>query len=398
MAGREGGGGKSRGRTGGSARGGLELFGHEEARAQVLAAVERGALAPVILVTGPRGIGKEAFGFWLARRLLCEGPGTPPCGSCPSCVKITSLQHPDVHWFFPVPAESTPFGEAEWSRLLEKIRADPLNPAHGRFPQPASFRMHQAATIRRLAATKPFQGGSRVFLLGNYEQNPSDQVHNALLKVLEEPPPRTTFVLTTSRVQGLPPTILSRCQPLRLRPLGRAAMEDFLSAVDRREAWDLSDERKRELAAQAEGRPGRALELHFMEDRSGAEAAELFRAVVEGGAIASYEYALTTGFRGSREEHNRRLDALCALWRDLLRVKASSLEALGRPDLIDLYREAAERLDPTLAAAAALELERGRERIQANVYAPLVFWRIFHALAQALAPARREAGRPSSRS
>ncbi|HEY7461522.1 MAG TPA: hypothetical protein VIC59_06575 [Gemmatimonadota bacterium] len=358
----------------------LELFGHHEARERLRAELALGTLPRVFLITGPRGVGKEAFGFWLARLLLCEGPDPRPCGGCSSCRKIAGLQHPDVHWFFPVPAESA-FTENEWVKLLGKIRDAPLDPSHTRFTQPASFRMHQAATIRKLAATKSFQGGEQVFVLGDYEQNPSDQVHNALLKLFEEPPPRTTFVLTSSRAQGLPATILSRCRPVRLRPLPEDEMRGFVMAAASGLGTSVSEVRVGELAARAEGRPGRVLELLHAEEAPTDEAAELLRAALEGGPIASYAWSLANTARGTREEHNRRLDGLATLWRDLLRVRAGLGESLARPDLLDFYREAAERLDPQRGAAAALELERGRERVQANVYAPLVFWRVFHALA-----------------
>jgi DNA polymerase III subunit delta' len=369
----------------------LGLFGHAAARAELRRARVEGRLAPVLLLAGPPGVGKESFAFWTARLLLCtaEGGGEPgerPCEGCPACVRVSALQHPDVHWFFPVPAESTPFGEGELARLLQRMRDEPLNPAPRRFAQPASFRMHQAASIRRLAATTSFEGGARVFVLGDYEQNPSDQVHNALLKVLEEPPPRTFFLLTTSRPQALPATILSRCTPVRLGPLSGEEMEAFLEAVlARLEAARAADERAA-LLAEAEGRPGRLLELLHAGEGAGGDAVELFRQVVGGGPLASYGYALTASLRGSREEHGRRLDALAVLWRDLLRVRAGAAERLARPDLLDLYRQAAGRLDAARGTAAALELERGREQIRSNVYAPLVFWTLFRALALALEP------------
>ncbi|MFN2431707.1 MAG: ATP-binding protein [Gemmatimonadota bacterium] len=369
-----------------AAAGLLELHGHESARGQVSTALGAGRLAPVLLVTGPRGVGKETFGFWVARLLLCAAPEGRPCGRCSSCLKVLRLQHPDVHWFFPVPSESS-FTEADWGKLLERIREDPLEPRHVRFSQPASFRMHQAATIRHLAATKPFEAGGRVFVLGDYEQNPSDQVHNALLKVLEEPPPRTTFVLTSARPQGLPPTILSRCRQLRLAPVASEVVESFLEAVAERRGEPLGAARRRDVAARSEGRPGVALELLPEKEQGEDDPADVLREALRGGPLASYQWALTTGFRGSREEHGRRLDALGALWRDLLRVKAGVLEGIVRPDLLELYREAAERLDPRRAADAALEIERAREQVQANAYAPLAFWRLFRTLATALEPA-----------
>jgi hypothetical protein len=365
--------------------GALELFGHHEAREAVRAELARGTLSRVLLVSGPRGVGKEAFAFWVARLLLCEGPEPRPCGACPACRKVSLLQHPDVHWFFPVPAESS-FSEEKWIGLLEDIRADPLDPTLTRFEQPASFRMHQAATIRKLAATKPFQGGEQVFILGDYEQNPSDQVHNALLKLFEEPPRRTTFVLTSSRLQGLPATILSRCRPIRLRPLPEEEMRRFAAAVQERKGIVLDAARDTELLARAEGRSGVLLELLHEPDDAGEAAADLLRAAAEGGPTASYGWALRSVGRPSREVSNRRLDALAALWRDVLRVKAGLGEPLTRPDLAELYADAATRLDAGRGAEAALEIERGREQVQANVYPPLVFWKLFRALASSFEP------------
>src|SRR5687768_13811895 len=89
----------------------LDLVGHDEARRRVSAAAGRGQLGPALLLTGPRGVGKETFAFWVARLLLCRGEGVRPCGACSSCTRIATLGHPDVHWFFPVPPESAPFGE-----------------------------------------------------------------------------------------------------------------------------------------------------------------------------------------------------------------------------------------------------------------------------------------------
>ena len=122
------------------------------------------------------------------------------------------------------------------------------------------------------------------------------------------------------------------------------------------------------------------------------DAVDLLRAVVEGGVLGSYGWAGAKTPRGSREEHERRLDALGILWRDLLRVGAGVVDGLVRPDLLDLYRSAAQRLDPARGAAASLEIERGREQIRANALAMLVFWRLFRELALAF-----EKGAPRSR-
>src|SRR5947207_9191349 len=81
----------------------VDLYGHERLREQIVAASNRGALPASLLFHGPRGIGKQRLALWLGQIILCENPGSTPCGRCTHCRFTARLTHPDLHWFFPRP-------------------------------------------------------------------------------------------------------------------------------------------------------------------------------------------------------------------------------------------------------------------------------------------------------
>src|SRR5436305_13385343 len=81
----------------------MTLYGHTVLRERLREAALRDALPASLLLQGPRGVGKQQLGLWLARLLLCENRDNAPCGECRSCRLAAALHHPDLHWFFPRP-------------------------------------------------------------------------------------------------------------------------------------------------------------------------------------------------------------------------------------------------------------------------------------------------------
>src|SRR5262245_29810530 len=78
------------------------LIGHEGVKTRLAGAHASGKLPQALLLTGPRGVGKQRLALWLAQLIQCDAAGQEPCGQCRSCRLVQSLQHPDVHWFVPV--------------------------------------------------------------------------------------------------------------------------------------------------------------------------------------------------------------------------------------------------------------------------------------------------------
>jgi DNA polymerase-3 subunit delta' len=165
-----------------------DLLGNREAagRLQQMAALNR--VPPSLLFAGPAGVGKLGAALALAQALNCPSSDAgDSCGRCPSCRRIERGEHPDVRVI-------TPEGKG------------------------GQLRVSSVRAVVAEIAFRPFEGQKRVFILKDAGRM-NLEAANALLKSLEEPPPSSVLILVTAGEAELPPTVLSRCQRVRFRPL-----------------------------------------------------------------------------------------------------------------------------------------------------------------------------------
>ncbi len=292
-----------------------DLIGHAWAEELLKGHIRRGAVRHAYLITGPRGIGRRTLALRFAQALTCEQPPAPgeACGVCRACRQMAREQHPDLHVV----------RRAEDTRVIkvEQIRA-----------------------LERLLALTPRAAPYRVALLLDFEEaHPS--AANALLKTLEEPPPHVVLLLTAESAEALLPTVVSRCEVLRLRPLPPAALAE---ALQRRHS--IPSEEADFLAHLSGGRPGYALRLHENPDLLEAriEALENLLALLPADRIRRFAFA---------EEAARDRTALLSLlavwlsfWRDVLMVASGAPSALTNVD----YRPRVEALAAAVAPERAL--------------------------------------------
>jgi DNA polymerase-3 subunit delta' len=293
------------------------LTGHAEPRKRLGKAVQSGRLPQVILLTGPAGVGKQRLALWLAQMLFCESPAGEPCGQCRGCRLVRGLTHPDLHWFVPIPRPkaSDPNRQVEEAgeaigQVLEERRSQPFyGPVDGMAVHPmASVRL-----LQRRALLTSVEGGWRVFIIGEADrlvpQESSPEAANALLKLLEEPPANTLFVLTAADPRRLLPTIRSRAVTIRLNRLSDEELKRFLVAHQPASLGKLSPKALDERVTVAEGSIGQAVSGG---DHGGAAyqaANELLEAVVAG-AGPTLERALKQAPWAARGEFTAMLDAL----------------------------------------------------------------------------------------
>ncbi len=213
------------------------LAGHAVARRRIAQAVARGHLPQVILVSGPDGVGKQRLALWAAQLLLCEAPGAEPCGQCRSCRLVLGLAHADLHWIVPIPRPKAGEPDKQMeeaagciAEVLEERRKAPL---YGPVDGMSAHGMATARLISRRAALTPVEGRRKVFIIGGAErlvaQESSPEAANALLKLFEEPPAETYFLLTSADPERLLPTIRSRAVPLRVGRLSDTEVREFLA-------------------------------------------------------------------------------------------------------------------------------------------------------------------------
>ncbi len=204
------------------------VIGQARVKTLLLSAVRSGRLAHAYLFYGPEGVGKDATALELARLIHCERGGDTACGTCRSCARMDSLQHPDVRFVMALPVgknEDSDDGPLEklTSDDLEEIRAQLVRKGADPYfaisiPRASGIKINSIRDIRREVPLSSPDGLRRVYVISNAdEMGPAPA--NMLLKTLEEPPPQTMFILTTARREALLQTIVSRCQQVRFDPI-----------------------------------------------------------------------------------------------------------------------------------------------------------------------------------
>ncbi len=189
------------------------------------------------LFFGDEGVGKSALAIEFARSLRCEQGRDEPCGVCSPCSRMRTLQDPDVKLVFALPvgknekSDDTPTAkltEADITAIREQIAlkaGDLYHPIV--IPRATVIKINSIREIRRELALSRGAGGMKVVIILNAEDL-GDEAANTLLKILEEPSPRTLFILTTSHRETLFPTVLSRCQHVQFSQLSEQEIQDAL--------------------------------------------------------------------------------------------------------------------------------------------------------------------------
>ena len=201
-----------------------DIIGPQEVIERLIKDAQAGTVPHALLFCGPEGVGKLQTAIAFARYLLCrdKGTGADSCGTCPSCVKMDKLVHPDLHFVYPVINKSKTagrstvsddeittwreivleqqyFGFEEW---LSAIDAD---------NKQASIFVTESEQIISKLSLKSVEGGYKIMIIWHAEKM-NQQCANSLLKLLEEPPAETIFILTTDAPEQILETIISRTQ------------------------------------------------------------------------------------------------------------------------------------------------------------------------------------------
>jgi DNA polymerase-3 subunit delta' len=213
------------------------IEGHDRVADRFRRSLRRGRLASSFLFVGPAGIGKRLFAEELARSLLCRqlpAEALAPCGACDSCTQVSSRTHPDL-------------------MIVEKPPERSFIPVEA-FIGDREHRMRQG--LCHDISLKPFMGGRKVAIVDDADYL-NEEGANALLKTLEEPPPRSVLILIGASAERQLPTIRSRCQLIRFLPLDAGTVAGILESRELVSDTDFA----RRLAEFSGGSVARARDL-----------------------------------------------------------------------------------------------------------------------------------------
>lgn len=241
------------------------VIGQQRVKNILLSALRAKRLPHAYLFIGNEGVGKDAMALELARVLHCEKHGEEGCGACASCIRMNSLQHPDVKLITALPvgkgekSDDPPMEKltaVEVQSVQEQYRLKGENPYHRiAIPKANIIKINSIREVRRQSVMSSLYEGKKVFIISNADEM-GDEASNTLLKTLEEPPGDTLLMLTTARPEALLQTIISRCQPVRFDPLTE---DEIRAALIERESVEQNQAVL--VARLANGSYVRALEL-----------------------------------------------------------------------------------------------------------------------------------------
>ncbi len=244
-----------------------QVVGQQKAKTGILHAAHVGRLPHAILLLGQEGVGALPLALALAQYLFCENPGeTDSCGHCPGCRKVTRLEHPDLHFSYPLIKPEKIKGDNLTADVFAKefrkfVLHNPYDTLYNWLQamdagnKQGNITAAECRKIIEKLSLKPFEGERKILLLWGAEYLQKEG--NMLLKLIEEPPAGTHLIFIGSQTENILATILSRVQTIRLPPLSPNEISTAL-----RQKGIAMDERSAGLAAiNAEGSFAEAMQL-----------------------------------------------------------------------------------------------------------------------------------------
>lgn len=247
-----------------------DIIGQEEAKEQLIREAKEGKIAHARLFCGNEGVGKLPLAIAYAQYLSCEHPtDNDSCGVCPNCVKYNKLIHPDLHFVFPVIKKKNKDTISddylqEWREILNSSPYFNLNmwlKEMGAENQQAQIYVKESDEIIRKLNLKSSQGGYKVMIMWLPEKM-NVECSNKLLKLLEEPPTQTIFILISEEPDMLLPTIQSRVQRFNIHAIDKEKIAETLCLN-----YGLEPNDAKNIAHRCQGNFLKALEtIHLNED------------------------------------------------------------------------------------------------------------------------------------
>jgi len=260
-----------------------QIPGHREIKGKLLRSVRDERVSHAQLFAGPEGCGSMALALAFARYISCEDRTEgDSCGICKSCVKHEKMIHPDLHFVFPVikgKKAADPVSDhyvEEWRNFVRKSPYFNINNwlefIEVENAQGLIFASEASEIIKKLSL-KTYESEYKIMIIWLPEKM-HQATSNKLLKMIEEPPEKTLFLLVSDEPDKIIPTILSRCQLVKIPSFRNRDIELYLS-----ENKGITADRAVDFARVSNGSINRAIQLSENEDATHASL-EMFKSLM----------------------------------------------------------------------------------------------------------------------
>lgn len=224
-----------------------DVIGQDEIKNKLIFEINKGRIPHAQLFCGLEGVGKLPLAIAYARYICCSNPTeTDACGFCPSCIKFNKLIYPDLHFVYPVIKKKGGKDTVSDDYITQWRRFVLSNPYFslkhwinemGAENQQAKIYTKESDEIFRKLNLKSSEGGYKIMIIWLPERM-NQECSNKLLKLLEEPPAQTLFLLVSEAPEFILPTILSRMQRLNIRPIAEESIARILQTQFRLQEID----------------------------------------------------------------------------------------------------------------------------------------------------------------
>jgi DNA polymerase-3 subunit delta' len=308
-----------------------DLIGHEWAVDMLKKHVVNGTTRHAYLFCGPPGLGRRTLALRFAQALNCTTPSGAgvPCGTCRDCKGIQSMQHAD----------------------LSVIQAE---------SEGGTLKVDQIRDMRKTMILKPYMSKYRIAIFLRF-QEANDNAANALLKTLEEAPSYAVLILTADNPEQLLPTIVSRCEVLRLRS---SSIEEVKKDL---ETKGVESDKARLIAHISSGRPGyarRLVEDDVLLDKREERLNELLT-LLSASRVEKFSYA--DSLARDKDSMRQAITFWISYWRDIMLRTAQAGTTLVNVDRNVEIEDLAGQVDLSTARKVVSRLENALEQIDRNV-------------------------------
>jgi len=301
------------------------IIGHEWAEDLLHRHIRQESTRHAYLLTGAKSTGRRTPALRFAQALICPHPQSPgvPCRSCQTCRKVERMEHPDIY----------PIGLEEDSRVIK---------------------IDQIRDLQHSLSLSPYQAPYQIAVLQGFQQA-NHSAQNALLKTLEEPPPKVILLLTADTPESLLETIVSRCEVIQLRSVPLPTIQDHLQ-----QEHETDPDTARILAHISGGRPGAALQLleHPELRQQRTNWLDAHRDLLA--ASISQRFSRAEDYKKDPQVFQNILEVWLTYWRDILLVLSEADVPLVNIDRRGEIDQVAAEIDLKTAQNMVRQLDHSR--------------------------------------